>query len=257
MSTTTALPATTGTGTHREPPSGAGAVGDDALLALLWLASPALPLGGFSYSEGLEAAVEAGLVHDEASAAEWLLAQLHLAPARADLAVTAAALPAWRQADWSALRELDGWVRRTRESAELRLQTEQQGHAVVQWLTGLAPGLHPAPPPAAVPADLRQPTYPVAYAWALASLTPPALPVSQALLAAGFAWCEAMAQAAIKAVPLGQAAGQRLLARLRAALPALVARVAARPAAQRQSFTPMLAILSARHETQYSRLFRS
>ncbi|MEW6693954.1 Urease accessory protein UreF [Tepidimonas thermarum] len=239
------------------PQGGAAAADDDALLALLWLASPALPLGGFSYSEGLEAAVEIGLVHDEASAADWLRAQLELAPARADLAIIAAALPAWRQADWDGLRALDGWVMRTRESAELRLQTEQQGHAVVQWLHSLSPELQPCPPPAHVPPDLRQPSYPVAFAWALASLTPPTLPVARALLAAGFAWCESMAQAAIKAVPLGQAAGQRLLARLRAALPALVARAAALPAARRQSFTPMLAILSARHETQYSRLFRS
>lgn len=255
--TTMTMATPPGTGMRPDLLAPESSAADDALLALLWLASPALPLGGFSYSEGLEAAVEAGLVHDETSAAEWLLAQLHLAPARADLAVVAAALSAWRQVDWDTLRALDGWVRRTRESAELRLQTEQQGHAVVQWLGSLAPELHPAPPPARVPADLRQPTYPVAYAWALASLTSPALPVARALLAAGFAWCEAMTQAAIKAVPLGQAAGQRLLARLRAALPALVASAAALPAAQRQSFTPMLAILSARHETQYSRLFRS
>lgn len=238
--------------------AGAEAVGSaPALLALLWLASPAVPLGGFSYSEGLESAVEAGLVHDEASAGEWLLAQLRLAPARADLPVVAAALPAWRHADWQALRVLDGWVRRTRESAELRLQSEQMGHAVVQWLAALAPLRPTTPAAAAIPGDLRQPTYPVAYAWALASLTPAWLPVRRALLAPAFAWCEAMVQAALKAVPLGQAAGQRLLARLQAALPDLVAHSAGLPAAQRQSFTPMLAILSARHETQYSRLFRS
>ncbi|MCX7742869.1 MAG: urease accessory protein UreF, partial [Tepidimonas sp.] len=105
------------------------------LLGLLWLASPALPWGGFSYSEGLESAVDAGLVHDEASAATWLLAQLHLGPARADWAVLAQALPAWRQGDWPTLLELDGWVRRTRESTELRLQSEQMGHAVLQWLS--------------------------------------------------------------------------------------------------------------------------
>ncbi|MCS6810840.1 MAG: urease accessory protein UreF [Tepidimonas sp.] len=238
-------------------PESVASEGTQTLLGLLWLASPALPWGGFSYSEGLESAVDAGLVHDEASTATWLLAQLHLGPARADWAVLAQALPAWRQRDWQALLELDGWVRRTRESAELRLQSEQMGHAVLQWLQGLAPPIQPCPAVDEVPAALRPPTYPVAYAWALASLTPPGLGPQQALLAAGFAWCEAACQAAVKAVPLGQNAGQRLLARLAAQLPAVVAQAATRPPARRQSFTPLLAILSAQHETQYSRLFRS
>jgi urease accessory protein len=66
-----------------------------------------------------------------------------------------------------------------------------------------------------------------------------------------------MAQAAIKSVPLGQAAGQRILARLAAAIPATVEHALTLDDARRQSFTPMLAILSAQHETQYSRLFRS
>src|SRR5947209_7488378 len=72
---------------------------DAALLRLVWLASPALPVGGFSYSEGLEPAVEAGLVHDEASAGEWLAQQLHVSLARADLAVLAAAVTAARAQD--------------------------------------------------------------------------------------------------------------------------------------------------------------
>ncbi|TSE27705.1 urease accessory protein UreF [Tepidimonas aquatica] len=228
-----------------------------ALLGLLWLASPALPLGGFSYSEGLESAVEAGRVHDEASAAQWLLAQLHLTQARADLSVVAQALPAWRARDWTTLLTLNAWTRRTRESAELRLQSEQMGHAVLHWLQGLRPHTLPDPGLDEVPAALQPPTYPVAYAWALATLTPNTLPTAHALLAAGFAWCEAACQAAVKAVPLGQNAGQRLLAQLRAALPAAVHVALSQPPGQRQCFAPMLAILSARHETQYSRLFRS
>ena len=67
-----------------------------ALLELMQLASPALPVGGFSYSEGLEAAVEADLVRNEAQAGDWLLDQLRLSLARADLPVLAQALPAWQ-----------------------------------------------------------------------------------------------------------------------------------------------------------------
>src|SRR5215210_3240420 len=91
---------------------------DAALLRMIWLASPALPVGGFSYSEGLEAAVEAGLVGDEASAGDWLVDQLHAGLARSDLAVVGAVA-----ADPGVADALDAWVRQTRETSELRLQT--------------------------------------------------------------------------------------------------------------------------------------
>ena len=112
---------------------------DAALLQLIWLASPALPVGGFSYSEGLEAAVEAGLVKDETSAAEWLVHQLHLGLARADLAVVAAVHRAPERAD-----ELDEWLRLTRETRELRLQIEQMGHSMGEWQKSLGQPSHGA-----------------------------------------------------------------------------------------------------------------
>ena len=101
---------------------------DAALLRLVWLASPALPVGGFSYSEGLEAAVEHGLVRDEQSAGDWLVDQLHLTLARGDLAVVAAVARDPRRA-----AELDAWVRQTRETGELRQQGEQMGKSLSDW----------------------------------------------------------------------------------------------------------------------------
>jgi urease accessory protein len=74
------------------------------LLQLMWLASPALPVGGFSYSEGLEAAVEAGRVTDSAAAGRWLLDQLHLGLGRSDLPAMLAAFDAWRRG-WPAMRD--------------------------------------------------------------------------------------------------------------------------------------------------------
>ena len=210
---------------------------DAALLRLIWLASPALPVGGFSYSEGLEAAIDAGLVADEATAADWLASQLHMTLARADLAVVAQAVR-----DPGALRELDDWVRRTRETAELRLQAEQMGRSLMQWRASMQE------------ADAADVTYPVAFAMAASGC---GAPVRGILLAFAFGWAENMMQAAIKCVPLGQGAGQRILARLAAEIPAAVAHALALGPDDRQSFAPMLAILSARHETQYSRLFRS
>lgn len=218
---------------------------DAALLQLIWLASPALPVGGFSYSEGLEAAVDAGLVSDETTAADWITHQLHLTLARSDLAVLAQAIAAWRNGDNTRLQALDAWVRTTRETSELRQQTEQMGRSLVEWLKAVQPETAQRVPAA--------PTYPVAFATACG----PNAPARQVLMAFAFGWAENMMQSAIKAVPLGQSAGQRILGRLAREIPAAVDHALALGDDDRQAFTPMLAVLSARHETQYSRLFRS
>ena len=222
-----------------------------ALLQLMQLASPALPVGGFSYSEGLEASVEAGLVGDETQAGDWLIDQLHLSLARADLAVLAQALPAWHSGNLERLRELNDWVQRTRESAELRQQTQQMGRSLAEWLKNRQPPDARVAQLAALP---PAPTWPLAFGLAAAQTGALARDV---LLAFGFGWAENMVQAAMRAVPLGQSAAQRMLARLIEALPGAVQQAAELPDDQRQAFTPMLAILSAQHETQYSRLFRS
>ena len=233
------------------PPDDEPAATPRALLELMQLASPALPVGGFSYSEGLEAAVEAGLVRDEPGAGDWLLDQLRLSLARADLPVVAQAVPAWRAPDLERIQALNDWVQHTRESAELRQQTQQMGRSLAEWLKNRAtPDARVAQLAALRPA----PTWPVAFALAAAQSGAPARDV---LLAFGFGWAENMVQAAMRSVPLGQSAAQRMLARLIDALPDAVQRAAALCDHQRQAFTPMLAILSAQHETQYSRLFRS
>ena len=236
---------------RREGPVKVPSSSAQALLQLMWLASPALPVGGFSYSEGLESAVEAGFVSGEAQACAWLLDQLHLGLARSELAVAAKAFNAWVQSDLATLQDLNGWVRGTRESAEMRQQSEQMGRSLLAWLrnrgvddsrVGLLASLEPAP------------NWVIAFALAAAqtgSLR------RDALLSLAFGWAENMVQAAIKCVPLGQASGQRMLAALVEVLPRAVDQAIALPDSARQAFTPMLAILSAQHETQYSRLFRS
>ena len=226
-------------------------VSASALLQLMWLASPALPVGGFSYSEGLEAAVESGRVTNEAEAATWLRDQLHLSLARSDLAVCAKAFKAWQRDDLAHIAELNDWVTTTRETAEFRQQTQQMGRSLVEWLRNRA-GTDARVD--ALKALAPAPTWPVAFA--LAALQTGA-PLREALLSFGFGWAENMVQAALKAVPLGQSAGQRVLASLVVDLPAAVDRAAGLRDSERQAFTPMLAILSAQHEAQYSRLFRS
>lgn len=223
------------------------------LLRTLWLASPTLPVGGFSYSEGLEAAIDAGLVHDETSAADWLTDQLHLSLARSDLAVVAQAIPAWRTDDLDRVRALNQWVLATRETQEFRLQTEQMGRSLQVWAQSLGE-LGGGVLQQLQAADLQPPTYPVAMACAAAAS---GAALNDSLSGFAFGWAENMVQAAIKSVPLGQSAGQRMLARLVREIPAAVDHAMTLDDDSRQAFTPMLAILSARHETQYSRLFRS
>lgn len=222
-------------------------------LAMMWLASPTLPVGGFSYSEGLEAAVQAGVVTDEAQALNWLRGQLQLTLARSELPAACAAHAAWEAADIEALRAIQTWVLATRETAELRLQTEQMGRSMLDWLRKLQPG-HPAQPLAAQLAPA--PAWPLAFALGGLAL---GLDAEQTAHALAFSWLENQVQAAMRAVPLGQSSGQRLLAALTPDIPAAVAQ--ARNLQHRmddwQSFSPLLAILSSRHETQYSRLFRS
>ncbi len=221
-------------------------------LQLMWLASPALPVGGFSYSEGLEAAVEAGTVADEKQAGDWLLAQLQLGLARADLPAVAQACQAWSAHDTSQAQRVNDWLHQTRETAELQAQAQQMGRSLLDWLRN---GAQAQDPRIAQLAALKPvPMWPVAFALAttLAQATP-----QDALLCYAWAWAENMAQTAMKAVPLGQAAAQRMLGRLAVAIPATVEAALQLPDDDRQSFSPMLAILSAQHETQYSRLFRS
>ncbi|MBU3648267.1 MAG: urease accessory protein UreF [Limnohabitans sp.] len=221
-----------------------------ALLQLMWLASPALPIGGFSYSEGLEAAIDHDFVHDEHTAATWLIDQLHLTQSRGDMAVLGQMVMAWQQHDTVRLEALSRWVHATRESAELRLQSEQMGRSMLEWLRNQeAIDDHTI-----ALCNRWVPTYPLMFALAL-SRTGASL--EQCLQTYAFGWAENMVQAALKSVPLGQNSGQRILTQLAQHIAPAVTHAMQTTDDTRQAFSPMLAILSAQHETQYSRLFRS
>jgi urease accessory protein len=233
-----------------------------SLLQLMWLASPALPIGSFSYSEGIEAGVDSAYIATFSIANDWLTDQLQLSLARADLAVVAKAIPAWRRNDLDRIDELNDWVLQSRETSELRLQTEQMGRSMLDWWRK-QPSFHANSQDKqdfsrfdtmAASGFLKSPTYPLIFALASSSTQASA---RDCLMSFAFGWAENMTQAAVRAVPLGQTDGQRILANLAEHIPAAVDAAMSLQDSERQAFSPMLAILSAQHETQYSRLFRS
>jgi urease accessory protein len=221
------------------------------LVRLLQLASPALPIGAYSYSQGLEWVVEQGKVHDAPSALAWIGDVLEDVIAGGEAAVAWRLLVATGNGDWPSVIHWNAWFRASRETAELRAETEQMGGSLAKLAADLdlLDGAAWAVVPALAPATL-----PVAYALAARGF---GLPPEAALIGYLWAWLENQVMAAIRAVPLGQVAGQRLLVALGAKIPAAVEVARSTAAADVASFAPRLALASARHETQYTRLFRS
>jgi urease accessory protein len=197
---------------------------------LLQLASPTLPVGAYSYSGGLEAAIEAGIVNDAASAQRWIGDVLEHSVLRMEAPLLLKLIerpdPAWNEQFLA-----------SRETAELRAETVQMGYSLNRLLPEL--GVEPCP--------YEEPSFPAAYAQAARTW---GIPARQALTAYLWAWLENQVMAAVKAVPLGQTDGQKMLLALGAQLHEV-------DEAEPGNFAPGLAILSSLHETQYSRLFRS
>lgn len=221
------------------------------LTALLHLASPALPIGAFSYSQGLEAAVEAQWIVDADTARAWIEDGLLHVLARAELPFIAHQLTRWEQHDAMALADADAQFLASRETAELRRETEQMGWSLKQLAAALEWGDEARRATLLAMTPLSQPS---AFAFAAAAH---GVATDAALAAYAFAWAENQVAAALKAVPLGQLAGQRILVAARAVIDDAVASAMNTPPERINTFSPMLGVFSARHETQYSRLFRS
>jgi urease accessory protein len=222
-----------------------------ALVRMLQLASPALPIGAYSYSQGFESVVADGLVHDAASAGRWIGELLDGVMAIGEAAILWRLLAAVERADWNTLEMWNARFRASRETAELRAETEQMGSSLAKL--ALALELIDAPAHEALQ-RLAPITLPAAFALTAHGF---GVPSAASLVAYLWSWLENQVLAAIKTIPLGQLAGQRLLKQLGARLPP-VARLAMTIADDDITvFAPGLALASCRHETQYSRLFRS
>ena len=222
------------------------------LARLLQLASPALPVGAYTYSQGLEWAVESGVIHDEASADRWIDDLLAHGIGRYEAPLLVVLMDAWTAADNAEIARLNAEFLASRESAELRAETAQMGFSLHRLVRDLRdPALVDVETTLAGLGEIAFPT-----GWAGIAATWRIDPEA-ALTAYLWAWAENQVMAALKAVPLGQASGQRLLAELGGRLPEIAAPALKLPEGEWSNFTPAFAIACARHETQYSRLFRS
>jgi urease accessory protein len=215
-----------------------------SLARLLQLASPTLPVGAYSYSGGLEAACEEGIVKDAASAERWIGDVLEFSVARMDGPILFSFILNFFKKDFSKIEKSNQLFLASRESAELRAETVQMGYSLNRLFKDLGLGEVP----------VQEPSFPAAFAYAAAQwkIAPDA-----ALQAYLWAWLENQVMAAVKAVPLGQTNGQRMLLALGNRIEELVKKAMQMKDEEIGNFAPGLALLSAKHETQYSRLFRS
>ena len=216
-------------------------------LKLLQLVSPTLPVGAYSYSQGLEAAIEARVVVDAQTARSWIGDVLALSVGGLELPVFARLVRAWQAGDEVAVARWNAFFIASRETAELRAETLQMGYSLRRLLGDLALDIAPL-------AAFESLAWPTAFAFAVARWR---IDLAESAYGYAYAWIENQVLAALKAVPLGQTDGQRLLLALADEIPPLVASALACADDDLGNFAPGLALLSSRHETQYSRLFRS
>ncbi len=221
---------------------------DLGLLRLLQLVSPGLPVGMYSYSQGMEQAVDNGWIKDEAQTRDWLSGLLRQGLAQVDAPLLARLYNAWARGDDAAVRQWSAELMAMRETAELRAEDRQTGLALARLLAGL--GVERAKP------WLRHPQASYATVFALAAVEWE-IPLAPAIAGYLWSWLENQSLCAVKLVPLGQLAGQRLLQGLALEIPALVEMALSLPENEIGTRTFAVALASSRHERQYSRLFRS
>ncbi|BBB60604.1 urease accessory protein UreF [Undibacterium sp. KW1] len=222
-----------------------------ALLHLLQLASPSLPIGAYSYSQGMEAAIEKDLVRNEATAKEWIINCLHEVVARFEAPVLWRLLQAFEGRDLAAVSHWTGLFIAARDTAEFRAESIQMGYSLGKLVNDLK--IADAELLAILLAQHELPL-PTAMAAAAVALQ---VPPESVLLGMLFSWTENQVLVGVKSIPLGQVSGQRLLLSLRPELEKAARLAQELEDDQLSNWAPGLSLLSMQHEVQYSRLYRS
>jgi urease accessory protein len=223
-------------------------VTDLTLLRLLQLVSPGLPIGMYSYSQGLERAVDDGCIGNAAETGEWISGLMDSCLTCIDLPILARLYGAWESGNVEMVNYWSRTLIACRETAELRAEDRQTGQALARLLDAMDL--------AEMQLWIRKPEATLATAFSFASVTW-GVTKREAMLGYLWGWLENQVLCAVKLVPLGQVAGQRLLADLAAKIPGLVNKALGFADAEIGGSAFGLALASSRHEMQYSRLFRS
>jgi urease accessory protein len=222
-----------------------------AMVRLLQLASPALPVGAYSYSQALESAVHDADVTGEAEAQKWIGDALEYSMGSFEAPMLWRMCCALKSTDAASFNHWNLYFISGRESAELRAETLQMGQALLRVLKEIA---ECDSPELQTLLALSEISFPGAFSFAAYLLK---VDAESALLGYLWSWLENQVMAALKSIPLGQSAGQRILTRLGSELPSVALRARTVADDELSNFAPGLAIASGRHETLYSRLFRS
>jgi urease accessory protein len=219
-----------------------------AMLRLCQLVSPALPIGAYNFSQGLEYAAHMQWVHDELSTRDWVLGIAEHAVGTLDLPLLLRMHDAWARNDEFTARHWSVYLLASRESTELRAEERHLGRSLAKVLVSLQ--IEKA-------ADwIKEGDASYACMFALAA-SEWQIDRAQAATAYLWAWCENQVLAALKLLPLGQTAGQRILNDLLQSIPRVVESALLLTDGEIGVATPLQGMASAWHETQYTRLFRS
>lgn len=222
---------------------------EPALLYLLQLVSPALPVGAYSYSEGLEILVEQGRISDRHTLQNWLSQELRDGSIRIETAILWRAYHCLTRSDLVGLNYWNQWLSATRETRELRQQNWQMGQSLCRLLAELSPGLRPQLENIGLPCNF-------AIAFALASHDAAITPET-ALVGYLYSWSANLISAGVRLIPLGQTEGQQIQRSLYPCLIATVQEISQLTDDDLGSCSWGLSLASMTHETQYTRLFRS
>ncbi len=225
------------------------AINNTALLCLLQLVSSTLPVGAYSYSEGLETLVEAGTIDNAQSLQHWLEQELCYGAIRLEAAVMVRAYNATQVSDLEALSYWNNWLSAARETEELRASSWQMGRSLIRLLIQLQPHLVQNFNAVGLPCN-----YAIAFGLAAAYWQ---IDLTAAILGYLHSWATNLITAGVKLVPLGQTAGQQLLLELHANFNSTAKDILALEDDDLSSCGWGLSLASMAHETQYTRLFRS